>query len=78
MKIREYLDKNNLTIKDLAQFCGVTEPYMWRITKGINNPSYYLARKIVEFSNGNISFKSIRKCTFNCPQNCLCGKVKQQ
>lgn len=74
MKIREYLDKYSLIIKDMSRVVGVTEMYLWSVSKGRVNPSPALAHRISLFSNGEIKVHEIRKCTCTCEPGCACSK----
>lgn len=74
MKIREYLDHFHSTLKQMSREIGISECYLWRVDKGLNNPSALLATQIESWSNGRIKVSDIRKCTRHCGKNCECSK----
>lgn len=74
MQIRPYLDQVKVSVKKMADDIGVNEQYLYRVIRGISNPSHSLSKKICEWSGGKIKTNKIRKCNRNCGENCLCSE----
>lgn len=47
--LRTIRQKNNLTLKKLAEELGIKKQYLWQIEKGMRTPSFDLACKFQEY-----------------------------
>ena len=55
MKLREWMDKRDISVMDLAYILGVSRGHTYNVLKGIKNPSKKLLDKISKFTYGEIS-----------------------
>jgi len=56
MKISEYLEKENMNITQFAIKCHMSFHKMYRITRGMMNPTLETAYIINKMSNGEVSY----------------------
>jgi transcriptional regulator with XRE-family HTH domain len=57
--ISDWLEKNDLTQKELAVGIGISRSYLARIITGDSIPSKRVAKKIEAFTNGEITTEDI-------------------
>lgn len=55
MKLEEYLKNHSLTHKKFAEIIGVSQSHVTLIIGGKKNPSLALMRRIIEFTNGEVT-----------------------
>ena len=58
-KIKDYCKSNNIKLKDFAEKAGITPIYLSQIICGYRSPSAKTAAKIINASNGDISFHDL-------------------
>lgn len=59
-KIRAYLKENQLTQKQLAELAGVKPQVISNICNGLRIPGEDVGRRIVEATNGKITYLDLR------------------
>lgn len=57
MKLKSYLEENNMTLKDFAQIIDVSPAYISSISKGKYYPGARLERDIERLTGGQVTFK---------------------
>ncbi len=55
MNLEEYLKKHSLTHKEFGEMIDVSPSYVTRIVNGKKNPSLALMRRIIDFTNGEVT-----------------------
>jgi transcriptional regulator with XRE-family HTH domain len=63
MHLRHYLETNRIYFYEFAAKIGVTPTYLSDIVRGQRKPSLKLLIKIVEASNGAVSYDDVVKST---------------
>ena len=76
MKLREYMDKNGITIRDISQYVGKSWQYLQLVISGKTNPGIQLAYQLQAYTNGKVQVHEMRKCTKICEPGCACSKGK--
>lgn len=61
MGIEEYLSKYGMTKRGFAKRLGITESALHKIIAGTNSPRRATAQKIVELTNGEVTFEDLFK-----------------
>lgn len=61
MELKEYLDKHYLTKRGFAKKLGVTDSTIHNFIAGRSHPTAKLAQKIVELTNGEVTFEDLFK-----------------
>ena len=61
MTIGEYLSKYGMTKAGFARRLGITASNLHKIIAGINSPRTTTAQKIVELTNGEVTFEDLFK-----------------
>lgn len=56
MTLREWLDKTGVTAKEFGVMIGVHESGMCRLLAGTQPPSYMIARRTFEVTDGEVGF----------------------
>lgn len=59
MTLKDYLDRNKLSLKAFGDRCGVSAPTVLRARDGINIPSRRTLRAIVDATNGAVSIQDL-------------------
>lgn len=54
MKLKEYLAKNDLTLKDFCMIIDYNETYVCAVAKGIKRPGKKLMRRIKVYTNDQV------------------------
>lgn len=57
--IKEYLFRNDMTVKEFAFELGISASYLYQLVAGDKTPSLSLAVKIVEKTDGAINVKEL-------------------
>ncbi len=74
MKLKEYLEKEKISVNSFSKKLGVESASLWSFMKGTKRAGPKMAKKISEATNGIVSVEEIRpileKCL--CP---TCGKI---
>lgn len=61
MTIEEYIVRKNLTQRDFASIVGVSQPAVHAWINGKKHPAPWHARKIVEVTQGQVTFEDLYK-----------------
>ncbi|MEM8727538.1 MAG: helix-turn-helix transcriptional regulator [Chlamydiota bacterium] len=61
MNLKEYLEKQHITKRGFAKDLGITESHFHKILNRTSLPSGKTAQKIVELTDGNVSFEDLFK-----------------
>jgi len=61
MNIEDYLKKYGITKRGFARRLIITESALHKIIAGINSPRTTTAQKIVELTNGEVTFEDLFK-----------------
>jgi transcriptional regulator with XRE-family HTH domain len=86
MELRDYLHKNKISQKTLANALGVSQPHVNSLCLNRNRPSYDLMKKIYLFCNGEVTPNDMWKMPLNEKNDtksenlsviCKCGNVPQ-
>ena len=75
MKLKDFLDKENMTIASAAKKLEVTKQYLWMIIHEKRYPAITLAREIEDFTKGEVKAYDLLDPTparARCP---TCGHV---
>ena len=59
MRLKEYLDKENLTIRAFASIVGISGCYVHNLLSGRKNPSLPLAKRINIVTKGKVSIEEL-------------------
>lgn len=59
MKLREYLNKNQITQQEFANSVGVARPFITLILSGKKNPSPHLMKIIEDVTNGEVTMQDL-------------------
>ena len=59
--MKEYLFRNNLTVKEFAFHLGISASYLYQLIKRERKPSLKLAQKIEKFTQGKIDLNQLIK-----------------
>ena len=62
MELKEYIEKNNLTERELALLIGISQQHVNRLIRKIANPSLPLAKKIKEATGGEVTIEEMLNC----------------
>jgi predicted DNA-binding transcriptional regulator AlpA len=57
MKLKEFLDKENISIQMLMQHTKLSRNCIWKIITNQTTPNFHTTEKLVKFSKGKITFK---------------------
>lgn len=60
MDLREYLFKKKIKHEDFAKRVGTTRRTLFYIMAGTSNPKFSLIKKIVEATNGQVTYEDIK------------------
>jgi transcriptional regulator with XRE-family HTH domain len=74
MKLKQFLQENNITLQQISRDLGVSKQYIWLVSNGRLNPSANLAQQISSYSKDKVAVREIRKCTSTCMRGCPCSK----
>jgi transcriptional regulator with XRE-family HTH domain len=74
-KLREFLERENMSISELAQLLGVTKNYVWMLLDGRNQPSVLLAKEIETVTKGSIKAIDILSDKPLKPRCPTCGHI---
>lgn len=55
MNLKEYLQKNNITLIRVAKELGMSYPYLFQIANGYRSPSDKIASKISDYTKGEVT-----------------------
>lgn len=75
MKLEDYLKKEKISYKSAAKALGLNRSTLYRIIRGIGNPTYSTAYAISEYTSGQVSVEDVmsqRVEKVRCPS---CGKL---
>ncbi len=61
MELKKYLESNYITKRGFAKKLGVTESTLYNIISGRAYPAAKVAQKIVELTNGEVTFEELFK-----------------
>ncbi|NGX51074.1 MAG: hypothetical protein K1060chlam2_00931 [Chlamydiae bacterium] len=59
MLLEEYLRESGLTKKAFAKLVEISTTNLWKIRKGISTPSLKTAKKIEEFTEGEVTMREL-------------------
>jgi transcriptional regulator with XRE-family HTH domain len=59
MKLEEYIKSHGLNLNKFAVKVGVSRVQITRLIKGQQNPSAHLTHKIMEITNGEVTFQDL-------------------
>jgi plasmid maintenance system antidote protein VapI len=64
MKLKEYMEKNNLTVRGMAELCGIHYSSIYRLTvpkdhKSSRNLTLGTAQKIVNATHGKVTLADL-------------------
>ena len=65
MKIKEFLFFNDMTVKRLAELAGINQQTMSLLKNGVNNPSFRMATRIVNATQGVVSYQDLLPEVYN-------------
>ncbi len=57
--MKEYLFRNNLTVKEFAFHLGISASYLYQLIKGERKPSLKLAQRIEEYTEGEVDLNQL-------------------
>ncbi len=57
--MKEYLFRNNLTVKEFAFHLGISASYLYQLIKGERTPSLKLAQRIEEYTGGEVDLNQL-------------------
>lgn len=61
MNIRDYIEKERLTVKEFAENCCISEAALYRWLKGENIPSIRMARQVSRATGNQVTYEELRK-----------------
>lgn len=53
-KLKELREKRNLSVKEAAEFLGISESHYYKIESGVRSPNFRLAGKFARFFGTNV------------------------
>lgn len=71
MKLRQYLDKEKITVAEFSRRCKIHPNHMFNIINGSRRPSLDLARRIQENSANKVQVDELVPKAVCCP---TCGR----
>lgn len=59
MTLKEYLDRNELSLRAFAKRCGVSAPTILRVRDGLHMPSRKTLKAIVDATDGAVKIHNL-------------------